>query len=727
MLPVLLAALAAAPAPPAEPPTPAEQAKRDALTRFGVGVLRARDDRPADAVKQFEAAAKADPAAVAALRELVPLYADLGRDAAAIRTAEAVLRLDPADADTAHTLGQLLSEAKRPTDAARVLKQAADSPRLADRPAKRLAVLRDLAATSDPAGAEDALRAAVELISSQREALIQSGKFASFADLDREAGVVREKLGRALEAQKKYAAAEEAYRAAAALFAGKAAVPQAAARLGWNLSGVAAGRGDYPAALGYLQQFLALKPDGPEPYERLADLLTRAGRGAAVVPALAKLAAESPTVPAVRWVHAVEVGRTTPTRADQLFRELAQDTTDPAFYILVVKSYREANRPGELLALIDEWYKAARVAQDDAPPPPGKAADPKAVARARELTTAVRADRGAGRQLVEALADGGPLASAFGDDTWELLAALADRAGRPDLAEQAARRAWEATNPAFRGKGVVVDLSAFRRLYGLLTRQRKWREALEACDRTAGASAFFRIVPLAELAEYGRALEIADAVIASANGGPFLGRLQKARVFLIQGDYRRAAAECREAVKDAPSPADARQAKSLLSDALGGLRDYAGAEAELRALLDDDPDDAQALNNLGYTMADQGRNLDEAEELIRRAIRTDRDARSRAGNPEGESGVYLDSLGWVQFRRGRLADARATLEAAVRLPDSGADAVVWDHLGDVAFRQADPGRAKAAWARAVELYENSHQGRQAGRQAEARRKLRLVP
>ncbi|MGL6095975.1 MAG: hypothetical protein ACRC7O_09290, partial [Fimbriiglobus sp.] len=62
-MPWLLAfavALAAPPLEPASPLSPAETARRDALTRFGVGGLRAADDRPATAAKEFEAAARAD-------------------------------------------------------------------------------------------------------------------------------------------------------------------------------------------------------------------------------------------------------------------------------------------------------------------------------------------------------------------------------------------------------------------------------------------------------------------------------------------------------------------------------------------------------------------------------------------------------------------------------------------------------------------------------------------
>ena len=48
-----------------------------------------------------------------------------------------------------------------------------------------------------------------------------------------------------------------------------------------------------------------------------------------------------------------------------------------------------------------------------------------------------------------------------------------------------------------------------------------------------------------------------------------------------------------------------------------------------------------------------------------------------------DNAAYVDSLGWVLFRRGKIKEARAELEKASRLPDGAHDPVVWDHLGDV--------------------------------------------
>ena len=100
------------------------------------------------------------------------------------------------------------------------------------------------------------------------------------------------------------------------------------------------------------------------------------------------------------------------------------------------------------------------------------------------------------------------------------------------------------------------------------------------------------------------------------------------------------------------------------------LGDVAGAEAAVRDVLRREPENPTALNFLGYLWADHNRNLDQAVELIARALAADPD-----------NGAYVDSLGWAYYRLGRLSEARVQLERAVRL--TRGDAVVLEHLGDV--------------------------------------------
>ncbi len=720
---------------PPEPLSAAEAARRDALARYGVGRLRSRNDLPVQAVKQFEAAARADPTSPEPLKPLVKLYAEVGRDRAAVRAAEKVLELDPDDADTAHALGKLLYDAGQYPRAAEALWRAADSPRVANRPARRLGILRDLArvcaAAADWAGAEAALRAADKLLTDRRDALVKSAPYPSPADLDRDLAAVREKLGEALAGQRKSAEAEAAFRSAHELSV-KIGDKASAARLDWHLSGLLAAAGKADAALAHLEKFLALKPSGPVPYDRLADLLRRAGRGDAVPTTLARLAAENPANESIRWVLATELGKDDPAAAARLFREQEGRTADPEFFRRLVRFDKDTGRLADLLAAADRLFRAARPpepADPAADPPP---ADPAAVDRARAFADAVKAEPGLTTPLVrQALADArGGVSRAR--DTSELVVALAERDGQLAAAEELLRAAVQAG-----------DREAEVRLLEVLAKQRKWtavkteaagiiaqatrpRRGQQVQERSL-APEWYAARAHAELGEAAQALATAEEGLVRQAKNRAWARRQKAFVLNLLGRHKEAVAECLDIIAEFPAPADVRPTRYVLSDAYLGLKEYAKAEAELRAILDDDPDDAQALNNLGYNLADQGRKLPEAEALIRRAIEADRFERTKAGNPEPESGIYLDSLGWVLFRRGKLAEARDALEQASRLPDSATDGVVWDHLGDVCFRLGDKDAARRAWEKAAELLTDSHAGRQQNRLQEVRRKLRQAP
>src|SRR5205823_7522914 len=113
-------------------------------------------------------------------------------------------------------------------------------------------------------------------------------------------------------------------------------------------------------------------------------------------------------------------------------------------------------------------------------------------------------------------------------------------------------------------------------------------------------------------------------------------------------------------------------------------------------------------NALGYHLADQGRKLDEAERLVRRALELDRVEKRQKKEmlaAEEENAAFLDSLGWVLFRKGRLTEARDWLKKSCALPDGAGDPAVWDHLGDVYARLGSTSEAKAAWEKARSWYD----------------------
>ena len=116
------------------------------------------------------------------------------------------------------------------------------------------------------------------------------------------------------------------------------------------------------------------------------------------------------------------------------------------------------------------------------------------------------------------------------------------------------------------------------------------------------------------------------------------------------------------------------------------LKQYDSAETEFHKVLDLNPDDASALNYLGYMLADRGVRLDEAQKLIARALELD-----------PENGAYLDSLGWVYYRLNRLDDAEHALLRALSKEGVADDPTVHDHLGDVYLKLGKTKDAITQW------------------------------
>ena len=113
------------------------------------------------------------------------------------------------------------------------------------------------------------------------------------------------------------------------------------------------------------------------------------------------------------------------------------------------------------------------------------------------------------------------------------------------------------------------------------------------------------------------------------------------------------------------------------------------AEDVLQEVLKIDGAHSGAANDLGYSWADEGRNLDQAEKLIRLAVKDE---------PDNES--YLDSLGWVQYKRGEFSSALHSLQAAIA-DNPEPDPVVLNHLGDTYYRLGKKSEAQKTWQEAL--------------------------
>ena len=115
---------------------------------------------------------------------------------------------------------------------------------------------------------------------------------------------------------------------------------------------------------------------------------------------------------------------------------------------------------------------------------------------------------------------------------------------------------------------------------------------------------------------------------------------------------------------------------------------YSDAEQEFRKVIASDPQNAQALNYLGYMLADQNTKLEEAFNLIKRAVDID-----------PANGAFLDSLGWAYFRLGKYDLAEENLIKASQKINT--DPTVQDHLGDLYQKTGRLQQAATHWERAL--------------------------
>jgi tetratricopeptide (TPR) repeat protein len=157
----------------------------------------------------------------------------------------------------------------------------------------------------------------------------------------------------------------------------------------------------------------------------------------------------------------------------------------------------------------------------------------------------------------------------------------------------------------------------------------------------------------------------------------------RARMYEQSNDLPKAYAILEQGIEQYPDNMDLRYATASVYEDEGQV---SAALRELKLVLKTRPDDPAALNALGFTLADHGKNLAHARKMIERAY---------AAAPK--NAAILDSLGWVLFKQGRSSEALPYLSAAYA-DDRGGDIAA--HLGEVLWTLGKPGEAERIWSEA---------------------------
>jgi tetratricopeptide (TPR) repeat protein len=212
----------------------------------------------------------------------------------------------------------------------------------------------------------------------------------------------------------------------------------------------------------------------------------------------------------------------------------------------------------------------------------------------------------------------------------------------------------------------------------------KWYEEIEAGEQFIPAQIRYAQV----LSKQGKLPEArARLQKLGASNGP-----QRVQLILAEAQLLRDASQEKEAFEIVEKALDAQPEQPDL------LYDYAMLaervdrmdllESSLRKLIKIRPDHAHAYNALGYSLADRNQRLQEARELIEQALKL-----------APEDFFIVDSMGWVQYRLGNIAEALGWLRKAFT---GRPDPEIAAHLGEVLWVSGERGEAEKVWREATE-------------------------
>jgi tetratricopeptide (TPR) repeat protein len=182
------------------------------------------------------------------------------------------------------------------------------------------------------------------------------------------------------------------------------------------------------------------------------------------------------------------------------------------------------------------------------------------------------------------------------------------------------------------------------------------------------------------------AIEHLDAILKGSQSDGSL-----VRIYIAKGELLRAARRYEEAMvvfntalEIVPGNSDLLYSRALVAERLGRIDML---EADIKFILKTEPNNAHALNALGFTLADQTDRYEEAYAYIKRAIEI---------NPD--DAAIIDSWGWIHYRMGDYDKAIALLRTALSRFD---DAEIASHLGEVLWVSGNQDEARSIWQKAL--------------------------
>jgi Flp pilus assembly protein TadD len=214
-----------------------------------------------------------------------------------------------------------------------------------------------------------------------------------------------------------------------------------------------------------------------------------------------------------------------------------------------------------------------------------------------------------------------------------------------------------------------------------------WLDKIPADSKVAGQAQLLRAQMLAESGKDEESLAIAKNGQRSYSGMPDFWDLE-IRLLARRKQTAQALSVARKALEKWPDNTDLN---FLLGSLLDETGDKKNAFSVMENILKTQPDNYQALNYVGYTLAEENRDLERAVQLL---VRADRLSPNQS--------YIVDSLAWALFKYGRVNESLTEIRRAVSLGDQ-VDSSIWEHYGDIASHMGLKDEARKAYQKALDL------------------------
>ena len=273
----------------------------------------------------------------------------------------------------------------------------------------------------------------------------------------------------------------------------------------------------------------------------------------------------------------------------------------------------------------------------------------------------------------------------------ERLGSVYREANKPQLAVETFRRMFELGDEnAIRGYQEIIE--TYRD-------QKEWQQATATADEAAKKfpnDRSLQMVAAAQRADMGDSAGAVEQVklMLKGTGDDRDVYIALAQMYSRLKDWPQAEASINKALELSTKPEDKQYATFVAGSIYERQKKYDRAEECFLKVIAGDPKNAQALNYLGYMLADRGTRLEDALGYIRRALALD-----------PQNGAYLDSLGWAYYRMGNYQLAEENLRRASE--KIGSDPTVQAHLGDLYQKTGRLKLATTHWQRALEEWKKT--------------------